>query len=311
MNIPLVLLYISESLGERAFVGFLIGIATSLLIGVISWVSRRKNVKEERKQHEVAKAESFVNSQDNTYYHLLIDELKDACNPNNYMQPYDFEKVRVANELFSLLHTNDLNEEVIIEVRKRAESELGVKLSTKTILTLLKDACNPSKFMSPYNKEKVARANELYNEIIKNENNLSELEKIGDIARKEGFIAQAKLIENPIDSDNQEKALIEDKNESKVVVINKWKNTNGCHIRIVRTESPQLFLLERYDTNGWQKQASLKSVNGEVYRGGFGSSFIEVESSDTPALYKISGLNGTLKVSREGVVVEKYTEDIS
>ena len=306
MNIPLVLLYISESLGERAFVGFLIGIATSLLIGVISWVSRRKNVKEERKQHEVAKAESFVNSQDNTYYHLLIDELKDACNPNNYMQPYDFEKVRVANELFSLLHTNDLNEEVIIEVRKRAESELGVKLSTKTILTLLKDACNPSKFMSPYNKEKVARANELYNEIIKNENNLSELEKIGDIARKEGFIAQAKPFDNPIDSEITETQPIEESKEIHVQKIGEWINNKGNHIRIIRTESPLLFLMENEETDGWQIQATLKSVGGEVYQGGRGASFIDDNASEASLVYKVSWWDGSLKVFKEGKVIEKY-----
>lgn len=188
MNTLIILLYIVDNFGEKTFVGFLTGVAAFMLMGVLSWISRKKKVKEERKEHEEAKAQSFVNSQDDTYYHLLIKELRDICNPNNFMQPYVYEKVSAANELFSMLQNESLGDEEILEIRRRAESELGVLLPTKTLFSLLKDACNPSKYMSPYNKEKVAKANDLYNDLLRNENNLSALERIGNIARQEGFL---------------------------------------------------------------------------------------------------------------------------
>lgn len=189
-------MYISGSAGERAFVGFLTGLTTFILISIWVWLSNKRRKRQENKEHEQEKSLSFAESDENTYYQSLVSELLDLCSPEKYIEPYDFKKVKVANELYGQLHDIHLTTTDIIAIRKRAENELGVMLSTKALFTLLEKACNPRRFLSPYQPELLDRANELYSGIIAHKNSLSDLEKIGVMAREEGF-----LRDKPLDMD--------------------------------------------------------------------------------------------------------------
>lgn len=308
MNTLVLFLYISESVGERAFVGFLTGLATALLLGIISWVSRKKQVKAEQTQHEVAKAELFANSQDKAYHRLLIDELKQICNPENYMKPYVYEKVCIANELYSILQNNDLSDDVVLEVRKRAESELGAQLPTGALYSLLVTACNPAKFMSPYNKEKVARANYLYNEVLKNQNSLSELEKIGAIAREEGFLELWKPAEKKTSSNDEKETSVSEseKEDNQQQIIGEWINPKGNYIRLTETEDAQLFSLEICDENGWHQQSSLRQTQRARGYNGMGATFVDAGDSGDNLVYKISQWDTSLMIIKDEVVIEKY-----
>jgi len=53
-----------------------------------------------------------------------LQDLKSKCNPKRYLQPYDAEKVRVANEIYKSLIDNETNIQVLEEI----ETEIKEKL---------------------------------------------------------------------------------------------------------------------------------------------------------------------------------------
>ena len=130
----------------------------------------------------------FFESDNAAYFASLVPKLRELCSPSNFMQPYDYEKVKTANALYSQLQQPDLSTEHIIAIRSRAQDELGVVLSADALFSVLKETCNPSLYMNPYNEIKVSQANELYKEILLNEHNLVNLERIGNKAKEQGLL---------------------------------------------------------------------------------------------------------------------------
>ena len=55
-----------------------------------------------------------------------VDELLTRLNPNNFMSPYDPQKVRVANDLYSALLQSRDNETIVSMIREKAKAELGI-----------------------------------------------------------------------------------------------------------------------------------------------------------------------------------------
>ena len=93
----------------------------------------------------------------------LFQRLLRLANPKNFMDNYDKEKVEKANLIYkTLLDTNPEDKEALSIVQQRAVEELGINLIDKELLEELKEKVNPQKFMSPYDPDKVALANELY-----------------------------------------------------------------------------------------------------------------------------------------------------
>ena len=93
----------------------------------------------------------------------LLQRIILKCNPKKFVKNYNEKKVNSANDIYykALSIEND-NESGIIELAKRAESELGVVLISKHEIQDLLGLCNPKLFMKPYNAEKVTKANALY-----------------------------------------------------------------------------------------------------------------------------------------------------
>lgn len=119
-------------------------------------------------------------------YESLYEELLEKCNPNNFMQPYDKEKVDTANTIFAELRSNPYATDYELkEVRLKAVQKLGIHISTQRILDYLTKYCDPQRYTDrdPYDAELVFQANALYSQILDNKDDIFELEKIEILAR--------------------------------------------------------------------------------------------------------------------------------
>ena len=93
----------------------------------------------------------------------LYQRLVRLCNPKNFIDNYDKEKVDKANIIYKrLLETTPDNNYALIEIQIQASSELGINFIDKAELEDLREKVNPKRFLNPYNAEKVSLANELY-----------------------------------------------------------------------------------------------------------------------------------------------------
>ena len=119
-------------------------------------------------------------------YASLYAELKAKCAPENFMSPYDPEKVSMANELYSqLLAMTDATDEQLKAMRLQAMEQLGVRFSTEQLYKKLTEACNPRIFTgASYNKERLEQANRLYQEVLMNADNVFALEEIEKDAKE-------------------------------------------------------------------------------------------------------------------------------
>ena len=53
-----------------------------------------------------------------------LNELKQKVNPKNFMQPYNAEKVSLANELYSILSDENLDYVRMMEVKEKSKALL-------------------------------------------------------------------------------------------------------------------------------------------------------------------------------------------
>lgn len=98
----------------------------------------------------------------------LYQRLVRMCNPKSFMDNYDKNRVSIANSIHkSLMETASDDFETLNQLQARAVEELGISLIEKCELEELKDKVNPKNYMSPYNPDKVALANELYSILTK------------------------------------------------------------------------------------------------------------------------------------------------
>ena len=55
----------------------------------------------------------------------LLKKLQKNCNPQNFMNPYNEEKVRTANLLYAKLQNSNLTIDELEEIQKEYETKLG------------------------------------------------------------------------------------------------------------------------------------------------------------------------------------------
>ena len=180
------ILLASEPIGERIFIGALTGLVFSI---IIFFYQRSKNKQVSKEHVEEVKKEIISNSKvtlsiENTKipvncYTSLFEELKEKCNPANFMNPYDAEKVEISNNIFSKLDSNATNVQALIQLRNLAINKLGLSFSAKEIYEKLAEAYNPQKFVGEnYDADKLHVANQIYSRIQNSKNSIIELEKI-------------------------------------------------------------------------------------------------------------------------------------
>lgn len=143
----------------------------------VNWVDMKPDI------HQMDGVKKIYPSPIPGHYGSLREELLEKCNPKNYSGAfnYNYEKVNIANELYAeILGTDNLSNDFhkLVSIRKRAESGLGIKISTEGLYNFLLEQTNPERFLNPYNKELVSLANELHQQTLLNADNIEELEKI-------------------------------------------------------------------------------------------------------------------------------------
>lgn len=119
----------------------------------------------------------------------LYKELKYRCNPERYMEPYEPEKVRIANQLYSQIpipnENNQVSAKVLKSIRNEAMELLGIKFSTEVLYNRLKDLCYPKNYMNEnYDKEKLDIANDLYQEVLKHADDIIALERLEVVVKE-------------------------------------------------------------------------------------------------------------------------------
>ena len=124
-------------------------------------------------------------------YKSLYAELTSKCYPQNFMEPYDHQKVKIANEIYAeiLKSAEDLTK--LKELRIRAIKELNIQFSTEELYKKLLDLTNPQRFiefMREYDAEKVSLANDFYQRVKDNANDILELEAIQDEINQSSLI---------------------------------------------------------------------------------------------------------------------------
>lgn len=127
-------------------------------------------------------------------YWSLYHELREKCNPIEFMTPYNYELVKLSNEIYTLIEENKDDIEELKRIRKRAIEELGVAFSTKILYNELTSMLNPSKYVG--NRELVDVSNELYNKVLRNADNIEELEQIKNSQQyKEMFVERERELQ--------------------------------------------------------------------------------------------------------------------
>ena len=116
----------------------------------------------------------------------LYEELKVKCAPENFMNPYDPEKVSKANNLYSVVLATDAKDvEKLKQLRLRAMENLGIQFSTEGLFEKLTMACNPKNFTGEtYDKRLLELANRLYQKVLKDADNILALEEIEKEAKE-------------------------------------------------------------------------------------------------------------------------------
>ena len=144
------------------------------------------------------------------HYDSLHEELKARCAPENFMNPYEPEKVSQANKLYSeILSIGKNDNEKLKLLRLRAMEELGIKFSTEQLYEKLTAACNPKNFTGDsYNEERLELANGLYQQILMNADDIFALEEIEDKAGDLIKDYKSETQTQPKDDSNKEEWLL-------------------------------------------------------------------------------------------------------
>ena len=186
-----IILYVgqTQSLGERVFIGALSGLVFSIFI----WLMNKRSAKKEQKEAELVKEQQTKQIQkeialevvskhifdDSLDYSNLYEELREKCNPSNYMNPYNAEKVEIANSIFSQLDGFKDDVDTLVQLRNQAINKLGLSFSSTALFNKLCDIYNPSNFMGKnYDAEKLSAANIIFAQIQQKKDDIIELERI-------------------------------------------------------------------------------------------------------------------------------------
>lgn len=117
-------------------------------------------------------------------YKSIKDDLLEKCSPENFMQPYDYLRVKEANKLYPTIIQCDENDiDQLLSLRKIATNNLGVSFPTNDLYVEVCKVCDPRQYMNPYNPEKLEIANDLYSRATLNKYDNAVLEKLLKEAR--------------------------------------------------------------------------------------------------------------------------------
>ena len=119
-----------------------IGALSGLVISIFIWLMNKRSAKKEQKEAELVKEQQTKQVQkeialevvskhiydDFLDYSNLYEELREKCNPSNYMNPYNAEKVEIANSIFSQLDGFKDDVDTLVLLRNQAINKLGHRI---------------------------------------------------------------------------------------------------------------------------------------------------------------------------------------
>lgn len=155
------------------------GLVLVWLFGCLIWflITLWKFKSPEDQQPEVMSNGNWRRNSDDIYG--LKSELTKLIAPNNFMKPYDPEKVTAAIELYNRLNATDADDLLgLKEIRLASENNLGIRLDTDAFYNYLMDVFSPERYMTPYNKEKVSEMNRICTLLTRNKDNIDAMEDI-------------------------------------------------------------------------------------------------------------------------------------
>lgn len=87
--------------------------------------------------------------------HYMYDELLAKCDHRQFSNGFDYnyEKLKVANELYAAIIVAKNNTHALIKLREKAVKELGVRLSSEDLYNTLLKQTNPQRLMNPFNRD--------------------------------------------------------------------------------------------------------------------------------------------------------------
>lgn len=101
------------------------------------------------------------------------------CNPKEFVSNYDKDRLNSANDIYkSLMSISEENQQELSVLANRAINELGISIVDESELTEMKEKANPSRYMEPYNPEKVSTANEAYSILCQESMTYEEYKKV-------------------------------------------------------------------------------------------------------------------------------------
>lgn len=240
------------------------------------------------------------------YEQQLLEALRNACFPKNFMDPYDHEKVSIANELYQKLQEENLTPPDIYALRDRAVNELGITIDASFLYDALAAACNPIQYMDPYDAQKVAAANDIYRQILDNKSDIKALECLKKEAEERGLLESAvkeDAASTPADDTVVPQGL--GGTATPCLVVNHWRSSEGELYRIAQYDkTSDLLYLEKQDGDSWVKEATLKKIAGRLNYGGLGSGFYDVDAPNVT--YTVGIWKGCLIESVNGIDSRKW-----
>ena len=101
----------------------------------------------------------------------LYNKLLRLCNPSSFVKNFDKNRMDAANDIYQRLISiqNKNDDELLYPLADEASERLSIQLIDPMVIDSLKEQLNPKNFMTPYNSEKIARANELMEKLISSE----------------------------------------------------------------------------------------------------------------------------------------------
>lgn len=117
----------------------------------------------------------------------------DLCNPKNFLDPYQPDKLKISTDLYSSLRDNEsvYDKLVIRKIRIIADESLGIKLPSKDTYEIMKSIFNPANFVDDkFDKKRLIASSEAYKYINDNKDDLRKLEQF---AYQIGLLEKYKL----------------------------------------------------------------------------------------------------------------------
>lgn len=176
-----------QPLADRIFWGAMSGLFLLLLTYIYGRFKHKRDEKKQKKkllqqkneQECLIARELFDEDPFDGNDSKLFDELKEKCNPQNFLEPYDAQKIERSNNIYSKLDSAKYDIEELERLRDSAISDLGIAYHNTALYNNLCTLFNPQQFMGEnYDGQKLQAANQYYAKVLANKGNDKELEKI-------------------------------------------------------------------------------------------------------------------------------------